>query len=156
MKKKPRLLQGIILLNTLLPYFFALAYLGLWAYGIFLGDFTPKDYAKIFFLPALALLLVSTLRVAVDRPRPFSEEGAGITPLREKKRGRNSFPSRHVTCAAVIATIFLPFLSAVSATLFLFCIALGYARFALGWHYPSDLLVGGLLGVAVGVFVFFL
>ncbi len=156
LEEKPRLITAVTLYNRLIPYLFVAAYLFLWAYGMFWGEFSPRDYMRIFLIPVLALLLVSVLRMAIDRPRPFSEEGANVTPLKEKKGGRNSFPSRHLTCAAVISMTFLPYLSAVSALLFLLSMGLGYTRFALGWHYPSDLVAGLALGTAVGLCIFFL
>ncbi len=148
--------KAIFLFNDIVPYFFLSAYGFLWAYGIFFASFTPKDFAKIFFVPAFALFFVSVLRLGISRPRPYSEEGANILPLREKKSKGNSFPSRHLTCAAVIALTFFPYLLGVGAALILLTVVLAYCRFALGWHYPSDLAAGALLGVAVGCLIFVL
>ena len=113
------------------------------------------DFVKIFCAPALTLLVVWVLRLAVERPRPYAENGAGITPLKEKNTQSTSFPSRHVASAAVISMEFMPYLPAVGALLFLGTIALGYTRFALGWHYPSDLFVGFALGFVIGIVPFF-
>ena len=140
--------------NTVFTYAFLLAYAGLWVYG-FLNDFTPKDFTNIFFVPVLALLAVSAMRMAIDRPRPYSKDGAGITPLISREgRENDSFPSRHLTCAFVIAMTFLPYLTGLGVGLLVCGLLLGYARFALGLHYPSDLLVGALVGVAVGALIF--
>ena len=140
--------------NTVCTYAFVLAYVGLWVYG-FLGSFTPKDFTKIFFVPVLALLVVSAIRMTVDRPRPYSKDGAGITPLISRDgRENDSFPSRHLTCAFVIAMTFLPYLTGLGVGLLVCGLLLGYARFALGLHYPSDLIVGALVGIAVGALIF--
>ncbi len=152
----PRRKRIILFYNKWVTYFFFAAYALLWVYGFFEESFTPRDFAKIFIIPVALLLVVTVLRLAIDRARPYSADGAGITPLKEKRGERNSFPSRHLACAAVIATVFLPYLPAVGILLYLLSVGLGYTRFASGWHYPSDLVVGFLLGVAVGVFVFIL
>ena len=99
----------------------------------------------------MALLIVSVLQLAIDRPRPYDIDGAGIVPLKNKERDRTSFPSRHLTCAAAITAVFFPYLPAISALLFLLSLGLGYARFAIGWHYPSDLFAGFMLGLAIGM-----
>lgn len=148
---RPKVKKTLDAFNTAITYLFLVAYALLFVYGFQKGEFAPMDFVKIFFLPAFALILVSVLRLAIDRPRPYTKEGAGITPLKEKEGDKNSFPSRHLTCAAVIATIFLPYLPLVAGGLFILAIALGYLRFALGWHYPSDLFAGFILGIAIGV-----
>lgn len=150
-EKRPLAKRLLILFNQYAPYFFVLAYPLLWLYGATDGAFEAKEFLKIFCAPALAFIIVSALRLMLDRPRPFAEHGAGITPLKAKKNSGSSFPSRHVACAAVIAMSYLPFLPAVSALLFILTFAIGYARFAIGWHYPSDLFVGLGLGVLVGL-----
>lgn len=140
--------------NTALTLAFVLAYAALWIYGLF-NDFSPKDFAKIFTLPVIALLVVSVLRMAIDKPRPYDKDGAGITPLVPRnERERGSFPSRHLTCAFVISAVFLPYLPVVGIVGIILGCALGYARFALGLHYPSDLITGGVLGLAIGALAF--
>ena len=55
----------------------------------------------IFFVivPAVTVVLVTLLRNALNRPRPF--ERYGYTPLVSHGKGK-SFPSRHTACAVVI------------------------------------------------------
>ena len=114
------------------------------------------DLIKILFTPLMALLTVSVMRLAIDRPRPYAEDGAGITPLVEKKSDGKSFPSRHLACAAVIAMSFLPYYPIAGAFLLGGSAVLGYIRFALGVHYPSDLVAGMGLGIALGSLIFLL
>ena len=149
--ERPKAKKALFVANTAITYIFFVAYALLFLYGIQKGEFTPMDFVKIFFMPALALCLVSTLRLAIDRPRPYSQEGAGIIPLKRKEGDKNSFPSRHLACAAVIAAVFLPYFPLIAGLLFSLAFILGYIRFALGWHYPSDLFAGFLLGWLVGV-----
>ncbi|MBO5277312.1 MAG: phosphatase PAP2 family protein [Clostridia bacterium] len=156
LEKRQGVKKALLLFNTVIPYFFMLAYVLLFVYGATKGKFETTDFVKIFCSPAFALLFVSVLRLAIDRARPYSEDGAGIVPLKEKEGDRSSFPSRHLTCAAVIATTFLPYIPAVGCLLFVLGLGLGYARFAIGWHYPSDLFAGFALGVVVGLIPVFI
>lgn len=143
--------------NLFLTVLFPLAYLLLWGYELFFGTANAKELLWLFFLPALALLIVSVLRIVIRRPRPYTSQGANITPLLEKSsRDDESFPSRHATSAAVIGTVFLHFFPAVGGLLLVASLALAYTRFALGLHYPSDLLVGLVLGAGLGCCIFFL
>lgn len=143
--------------NLFLTALFPLAYLLLWGYELFFGTANAKELLWLFFLPALALLIVSVLRIAIRRPRPYTAQGANITPLLEKSsRDDESFPSRHATSATVIGTVFLHFFPVVGALLLFASLALAYTRFALGLHYPSDLLVGLVLGAGLGCCIFFL
>ena len=156
LERKRALKRGVLLFNKCVSYFFAVAYVLLFVYGATKGKFAPTDYVKVFCAPAFTLLIVSVLRVSIERPRPYDEKGAGIVPLCKKEGDSNSFPSRHLTSAAVIAAVFLPYLPAVSALLFVFALGLGYARFAIGWHYPSDLLTGFALGLVIGLVPMFI
>ena len=109
---------------------------------------------RILGAPLLCFLLVTVLRLGIHRPRPYSENGAAITPLLQKKGDDDkSFPSRHLACAFVISVSLLPFYTVVSCVLLPFAFALGYIRFALGLHYPSDLFGGAILGALCGLLV---
>ncbi len=153
LNKRPRLKKAVILYNGYVSLLFVLAFAGLWIYGICSPDFIYRDFVKLFCVPALAFFISSVLRSMIDRPRPYDERGAGITPLK-KKESSNSFPSRHLASASVIAMAFLPYAPVISGILFALSLGLGYSRFALGWHYPSDLIAGFLLGAIIGLGMF--
>lgn len=153
---RPLLKKAVIYCNKVFTGVYFVAYASLLLYAI-IKKYGAVDFMPILFAPLLCLLIVSVLRLAVDRPRPYTENGANITPLSKKKGNENkSFPSRHLACALVIAmTVFscIPplgiFLFAISALFF-------YVRFAVGLHYPSDLAVGALIGILCGIFAFIL
>jgi undecaprenyl-diphosphatase len=84
------------------------------------------------------------------RDRPF--EALDNVKVRERPSpGDPSFPSGHASQAFAIAT----FLSmrhpqaAVMIPSFLWAGAVGYARVYLGYHYPSDVLGGMVLGAGI-------
>ena len=141
--------------NAFLTACFPLAYSCAWGYEIFFGKANAKLLLWLFVLPAFALLAVSVLRLAISRPRPYCKDGANITPVIETpSRDTSSFPSRHTASAAVIATTLLRFFPLLGGFLLIATLALAYARFALGWHYPSDLLTGLGLGGSIGACIF--
>ena len=154
---RPTAKKLLIVGNKILTYGFAVAYLGLWLYGIILGSFTVQDYAKIFFVPLLTLVVVSVMRLAVSRPRPYSPQGAAISPLTTpSKKADDSFPSRHLACAAAIAVTILCYSYLFGSFALTLCGVLAYMRFALGLHYPSDLFVGVGVGTTIGALIFIL
>ena len=153
---RPKAKKALIVTNTLLTYGFLLAYVALWAFGIWKEKFSTTDNVTVFVVPMLTLIAVSAVRALLSRPRPYSPSGAGIEPLVKKNKDMDSCPSRHLACATVIAVTFLPFFPIAGAVLLLLCPILAYTRFALGLHYPSDLLAGMGVGGALGALVFIL
>lgn len=152
---RPNAKKALKLASPALTLLFFVAYAALLVYGAFENRFAPYDFVKVFFSPLLALLLVSVLRLAIERPRPYSAHGSAVTPLKSRKgRDNDSFPSRHLACAFVISMMFLPYLPFAGIGLLLASGLLGYVRFALGLHYPSDLAAGGAIGLACGVLIF--
>ena len=153
---RPRAKHALKLANDLLSYAFFAAYILLGIYAVISKSFPTKDYLRLFFPPVMALVAATAFRWAIRRPRPYTPEGAGIEPLVKKKNGQDSCPSRHLACAAVIAVTLLPIFPIFGVVLLLLCPCLAYTRFALGLHYPSDLLFGMSLGGGLGLFVFLL
>ena len=145
-RQRPKAQKTLIVVNFALPAVYLLAYLALLLYAVF----TPFDnlaFIKILFVPAVCLLSVMLLRLMIDRPRPYSEKGANIQPILHKKsKDKESFPSRHLASAVVIAITLLPYLPWAGICLLALSPLLGYIRFALGLHYPTDLIGGAILG----------
>ncbi len=154
---KPRLTTAIKLADKLLTAAFFTVYavaLFLTANAVAQKNAPYDTFMRLVGAPLFCLLIVSVLRLAIRRPRPYSEDGANITPLTTKKTSADkSFPSRHLASAFVIAASLLPYYPIVSICLLPFAFALGYIRFALGLHYPSDLFVGAFLGALCGLLV---
>ena len=151
---RPLLKKGLFFLNLVLTLAFFVGY-GAFVLCAIALEYPAEDLTRILGAPALCLFLVSLLRLAIYRPRPYSENGADIIPLYPKKGSlEHSFPSRHVACALVIAITFLPYSVGAGICSIALGFLLSYVRFALGVHYPTDLLGGAILGTLCGMLTF--
>lgn len=152
---RPRAKKALLVSNSVFTWLFFAAYLAFLAWAVF-SDVSIYTLVYIVALPALCVLIVGVLRMTILRPRPYSEAGAGITPILKKENNLDkSFPSRHVACAFVIATVISAHFLWAGIPLFVCALILGYIRFALGLHYPSDLIGGAGIGLACGIAAFF-
>ena len=64
---------------------------------------------------------------------------------------RYSFPSGHTLHAVAFSTVAIGFVPVLAWVLMPFTLLVAASRVVLGLHYPSDVLVGALLGAALAV-----
>ena len=119
---------------------------GLFLYGAFSHDSTVKKNSYLVGASLLASGIITTgMKYGFNRTRPF------VTyPFITKKSeaGSPSFPSGHTSSAFATATslsLCYPKWYVIAPS-FLWASAVGYSRMELGVHYPSDVLVGALIG----------
>jgi membrane-associated phospholipid phosphatase len=99
-------------------------------------------------LGPLAIGVNYAVKLVVRRPRPVLE---GLPPLGGAPSSL-SFPSAHATSSFAVATA-MTRVDGLAALAFLLALALSLGRPYLGMHYPSDVLAGAALGVALGLIV---
>ena len=99
-------------------------------------------------LAPVAIALNYVIKLIVKRPRPVLE---GLPPLGGAPSSL-SFPSAHATSSFAVATA-MTRVDSLGALAFILAIALSLGRPYLGMHYPSDVLAGAVLGVALGLIV---
>ncbi|MCF9034963.1 phosphatase PAP2 family protein [Acinetobacter nectaris] len=111
-------------------------------------------YRQIIYLmiaSSCATLLYKLLKHKTTRPRPYQVHQ--VIVLGERPLDHFSFPSGH-TLHAVLSTIVLGYIQPVLLVImipFALCVAL--SRMVLGLHYPSDVLVGAILGATMAALV---
>jgi decaprenylphosphoryl-5-phosphoribose phosphatase len=86
------------------------------------------------------------VKLAVRRPRPRL---AGLPPL-ARAPSRLSFPSAHATSSLAAATAYGRVDPRTRLPLHCLAAAVCITRPYLGMHYPSDVLAGAALGLAIG------
>lgn len=99
-------------------------------------------------LAPAAIALNYVIKLAVKRPRPVLE---GLPPLGGAPSSL-SFPSAHATSSFAVATA-MTRVDSLGALAFVLAFVLALGRPYLGMHYPSDVLAGALLGIALGLIV---
>jgi undecaprenyl-diphosphatase len=99
-------------------------------------------------LGPIAIGLNYGIKLAVKRPRPVLE---GLPPLGGAPSSL-SFPSAHATSSFAVATAMVRVDPAMAGA-FVVAIALALGRPYLGMHYPSDVLAGAFIGIALGLIV---
>lgn len=102
---------------------------------------------QTLLVSGVGVILYKYLKTRTLRPRPYQVHQAIV--LGERPLDHFSFPSGH-TLHAVLFTIMLasywPFLLIV---LLPFAVLVALSRMILGLHYPSDVLVGAVLGASL-------
>jgi undecaprenyl-diphosphatase len=93
----------------------------------------------------VALYTLLKQRLARERPYiTFAGIHAGTTPL-----DRYSFPSGHTLHAAAFTTLATAYFPALGWVLVPFASLVAASRVVLGLHYPTDVLAGAAIGIAL-------
>jgi membrane-associated phospholipid phosphatase len=119
--------------------------------GVLLAVFDPGNREAWLICAALgpvAIGLNYVVKLVVRRQRPVLE---GLPPLGGAPSSL-SVPSAHATSSFAVATA-MTRVEPAAAVAFVLAAALALGRPYLGMHYPSDVLVGAILGVALGLIV---
>ncbi len=125
--------------------------IGTWAHGYYTKNSDLKRSAfKQGITMCLAVGITTTLKYSIQRKRPFVQYPNDID--RRDHVGPLSFPSGHTTAAFATATaLSLTYKKwYVTAPAYAYASFVGYSRMRLGVHFPSDVLVGALIGTGCG------
>ena len=106
-------------------------------------------FLKTLLFSAVPFILLTLVRRVVRAKRPYEIYAF----YKEKPRGKrgDSFPSRHVFSAFLIATLFYSFSLLASILLAVAGVFLALSRVLLGIHFPRDVIAGGTVGIISGV-----
>jgi membrane-associated phospholipid phosphatase len=118
---------------------------------------TGRREAAFDFVLVLGIVVLFTLalKYGVGRQRPCEVLPDARTLLGSECEGRDpAFPSGHASRTFALAGfVFLRFRWRAGVPALAFAALVGYSRIYLGLHWPTDVLGGALLGIAVAVLV---
>lgn len=97
----------------------------------------------------LAIALVHWLKRCTGRPRPY--QCLSDVRLHARQLDRFSFPSGHTVHGVAYTAVLSHYYPSLALGLMPFIIVLAFSRVILGLHYPSDVLAGAAIGVALAL-----
>jgi undecaprenyl-diphosphatase len=105
--------------------------------------------AHMLAVGAVGLGVYKVLKRTLVRERPF----VGLVGIEcaMPPLDRYSFPSGHTLHAVAFTTLGVAFVPALAWVLVPFALLVAASRVVLGLHYPSDVLVGAVLGAGLAV-----
>lgn len=115
------------------------------------GAFALPVVGQMLLAGGLSLLLYKWLKMRTTRSRPCARNQAierRVAPLDEY-----SFPSGHTLHAVSFSLVAVYYYPMLGWVLIPFAALVALSRIVLGLHYPSDVLVGALLGAALAALV---
>ena len=151
-ENKPFLLSLLRTFNRFMTVVMPIVYLTLLT-TIYFREGFGKQVLMYVFIPASGFVILSFLRKKINTPRPYEEWA--IKPLLDRDSPGQSMPSRHVFSATIISMACLHDSLSVGVILLVLSALLGLVRVSGGVHYPKDVVVGYICGLAWGV-IFFL
>ena len=129
----------------------------LWIYGAATGSRAWRRVALVCFLGAsLAGLFDDCFRLTMGRPRPdvYPAVPDGFYGPAKALLGRyESFPSGHAASDVGMGVALLLVCRPLGVVTLLYALAVIWGRMELNKHYPSDVIVGSMIGIYVGALV---
>lgn len=114
----------------------------------------------IFLIILISDQLASFFKYFFLRPRPCSEDFIRYGRFIAKRCGRYGFYSAHASTTFALATFFILQLKnklpKIHFWLIPWAFIVTYSRIYIGVHYPSDIIVGCIIGVFIGYMMAFL
>ncbi|MBU5537230.1 MAG: phosphatase PAP2 family protein [Candidatus Aenigmatarchaeota archaeon] len=134
--------------DFILFYFDKLSYV-IYALLILFSIIKNRNLAVLLMLALIFTgVFIHMLKQAIGRERPYEVLNARLLVAPETNK---SFPSNHAAQAFLVATLVFSYYRRLGILLFPFAIVISLGRVYLGVHYPSDVIVGAVLGVIIAL-----
>lgn len=137
---------------------YAFVIFGLVAVWIFVNPDLHENWQALIGLSILSFvfsrgLVVSFINQFVKRVRPYQRyntkpEETKFFSFRDDHH--DSFPSRHTAAYFSVASVVFLFHPILGSILIATSVIAGVGRVVMGWHWPTDILVGAIIGSVVG------
>ncbi len=124
-------------------------------YPVFLISLFVADndfYLRSAIICLSGLIIISLARKFINAKRPY--EVFDMPPIIKKETKGNSFPSRHVFSATVIAMNVLAVCQPVGIVLLALALVIAILRVVLGVHFIRDVVAGAVVGLLFGILAF--
>jgi undecaprenyl-diphosphatase len=119
--------------------------LGVMALAMFIRGHKKQGVALLMVLAATSLS-VMVLKLFILRPRPFEEIATAKVLDIEFDSG---FPSGHSANSFAAAGMLGRYYGKLKYVFYAFAALIAFSRIYVGVHYPSDVIAGSVLGIAV-------
>ena len=129
----------------------------MWILGSVFRNEKAKKGALMLVIIFIAIIIIGlSLKAVYYRPRPFLNPTlSGISHVLVPKDLDSSFPSGHaLVVAGGAATAYLFLRKRYSIPLVAEAALVSYSRVYVGVHYPTDVLAGIILGVAIAFIIY--
>ncbi len=100
----------------------------------------------------LEFCMVASLKLIVERPRPFEEYAVNAL---KTSFSSYSFPSGHTASLFCAATVVSVFHRSAAPSMFILAFLVGLTRMYMYAHYPTDVLAGAVIGILCALFAVF-
>ena len=142
------------LFNRIMIFFTNLGDNGIIWIAIALILFLNRKYRKIGLFSIISLIRCALavnviLKPLIHRPRPFSKLADIILLIKAPKD--YSFPSGHTAASFVMIFVFFRHIKKYFIPVFVTGILIAFSRMYLSVHYPSDILIGLIIGIFSGL-----
>ena len=136
-----------------LPTVTMVEYAVLVIFEIFQGKGKMEEIIRVIIVPLITFGICTAARKVVNEKRPY--EAMNITPLIKKDKKGQSFPSRHVLSATIIAMASMYVNVRLGIIMMLISVAIAVIRPVAGVHYIRDVIGGLVIGIVCGVMGFY-
>jgi undecaprenyl-diphosphatase len=119
---------------------------------VWYDPFLLSNLGAVFLI---GLFFIAIIKKVVNRERPFDKLEKGKIKILEKKPTSKSFPSWHsynITSYSLLFGVYFLKSPLVLILMLLLVVIVSFSRIQLGVHYPSDVIIGCIIGILGFIF----